>query len=376
MLNLDCVSAFIAIADTGSFTDAARRLALSKSVVSERMKDLEQSLGAKLVHRTTRCVVLTADGATFYERAKRLVREAELAASELADRRGSVAGLLRISAPVSFGCLHLGPALFGFIARYPEVELTLDLEDRFIDVLDEGYDVIVRHGPVNGERVIVKPVGTSARLLVASPSYLKRRGKPVSLEDLKQHKGIMYSHRGGADWRFRTARSRFTAVHPHVVVRVNNGLMMREAALRGLGIALLPTFFLEASRRERTLSIINVGAEAEGATLYIGYPEHLRTSAKIRAHGMASGRLRKAAVLGTRALTRMIIDAIAARSSVTLSAMEMRHRWHHRRGLCDCPLSMICRPLSSGADFGLGSVSDRRRQEQTLAPFNHKGAKS
>jgi DNA-binding transcriptional LysR family regulator len=282
MLNLDSVSAFVAIATTASFSDAARQLAVAKSVVSERLKELERSLGTKLVQRTTRRVSLTADGATFYARAKRILREAELAASELTERRGTVAGSLRISAPVSFGYLHLGTALFGFIGRYPRIELTLDLEDRFVDLVNEGYDAVVRHGPVKGKRVIVKPVATSTRLLVASPSYLKRWGRPASLDDLKQHRGIMYSYRGAADWRFRVGR-RFTVVQPFTVLRVNNGLLMRDAALKGLGIALLPSFFLEAPRRERTLKVIDVGAEAEGATLYIGYPEHLRDSAKIRA---------------------------------------------------------------------------------------------
>lgn len=282
MLSLDSVSVFIAIANTGSFTETAQQLGLAKSVVSERLKDLERSIGTKLVHRTTRSVALTADGTTFYERAKRILHEAELATSELADRRGVVAGPLRISAPVSFGYLHLGPAVFGFIARYPAIELTLDLEDRFVDLLDEGYDAVVRHGKVNAKRVIVKPLATSTRLLVASPSYLERWGKPTSLEDLKQHKGIMYSYRGAADWRFRVVR-RFTAVQPRTVLRVNNGLMMREAAAQGLGIALLPTFFLETVQKSQTLKVLDVGAEAEGATLYIGYPEHLRASAKIRA---------------------------------------------------------------------------------------------
>jgi DNA-binding transcriptional LysR family regulator len=279
MLNLDSVSAFVAIAATGSFSAAARQLAVAKSVISERLKDLERSLGAKLVQRTTRRVSLTADGATFYTRARRILREAELAASELTERRGTVAGSLRVSAPVSFGYLHLGAALFGFVGRYPGIELTLDLEDRFVDLVNEGYDAVVRHGPVKGKRAIVKPVATSTRLLVASPSYLKRWGKPTSLEDLKQHRGIMYSYRGAADWRFRVGR-RFTVVRPFAALRVNNGLLMRDAALRGLGIALLPTFFLETPRK---LKVIDVGAEAEGATLYIGYPEHLRDSAKIRA---------------------------------------------------------------------------------------------
>ena len=282
MLNLDSISTFIAIAASGSFTGAARQLGLSKSVVSERLQELERSLGTKLVQRTTRRVSLTSDGAAFYERAKRIVREAELAAGELADRRGKVAGALRISAPVSFGCLHLGAALFGFIARYPGIDLALDLEDRFVDLFDEGYDAIVRHGPIQARRVIVKLLAISTRLLVASPAYLKRWGEPTSLEDLKQHRGILYSYRGAADWRFRVGR-RFTTVQPHTAVRLNNGLLMRDAAVQGIGIALLATFLLEAPLRERTLKVIDIGAQAEGAALYIGYPDHLRGSAKIRA---------------------------------------------------------------------------------------------
>jgi DNA-binding transcriptional LysR family regulator len=282
MLDLDSVATFMAIAASGSFTGAARQLRLSKSVVSERLQELERSLGTKLVQRTTRRVSLTPDGAAFYERAKRIVREAELAAAELTDRRGKVAGSLRISAPVSFGYLHLGAALFGFIARYPGIELALDLEDRFVDLFDEGYDAIVRHGPIQGRRVIVKPLAMSSRLLVASPDYVKRRGQPTSLEDLKQHSGILYSYRGAADWRFRVGR-RFTTVQPRTALRLNNGLLMRDAAMQGVGIALLATFLLEEPLRQRTLKVIDIGAQAEGAALYIGYPDHLRGSAKIRA---------------------------------------------------------------------------------------------
>jgi DNA-binding transcriptional LysR family regulator len=282
MLDLESVATFAAIAASGSFTQAARQLVLSKSVVSERLKELESSLGTKLVQRTTRHVALTPDGAAFYERAKRILREAELAASELAERRGTVAGSLRISAPVSFGYLHLGSALLGFLARYPEVDLTLDLEDRFVDLFREGYDAVIRHGPVDGKRVIVKSLASSRRLLVASPAYLKRSGKPTSLEELEQHRGIIYSYRGGGDWRFKVG-SRFTTVQPRTVLRVNNGLVMREAAEKGLGLALLPTFFLDRALKKRTLTALDIGAHAEGATLYLGYPEHLRASAKIRA---------------------------------------------------------------------------------------------
>jgi DNA-binding transcriptional LysR family regulator len=282
MLKLDSIATFVAIAATRSFSGAARQLGLSKSIVSERLQELERSLGTKLVQRTTRHVALTADGLAFHERAKHIMREAELAAEELAERRGKLAGSLRISAPVSFGCLHLGAALFGFVARHPGIDLSLDLEDRFVDLLDEGYDAIVRHGPIQARRVIVKPLATGGRLLVASPGYLKRFGQPTSLEDLKQHRGILYSYRGAADWRFRVGR-RFTTIQPRAALRLNNGLLMRDAAVQGIGIALLATFLLDAPLRERALKVIDVGAPAEGATLHIGYPDHLRGSAKIRA---------------------------------------------------------------------------------------------
>jgi DNA-binding transcriptional LysR family regulator len=282
MLKLDSVETFAAIAECGSITNAARRLALSKSVVSERLTELERVLGTRLVHRTTRTLLLTEDGSLFYESAKRIIGDVQGAASALAERRGTLAGPLRISAPVSFGSLHLGPVLFRFVADNPAVELTLELEDRFVNILAEGYDAVLRHGPVDDKRIIVKCLAAGRRLLVAAPDYLKRSGKPASLEDLAKHRGIIYSNRGSADWRFRVGRKSQT-VQPSAVLRVNNGLLMRDAAIAGLGIALLPTFLLQAPLNRGTLHAIDIGAQAEGATIYIAYPEHLRASMKIRA---------------------------------------------------------------------------------------------
>ena len=282
MLKLEFVQAFAAIAEGGSITSAAQRLTLSKSVISERLTELERALGSKLIHRTTRRLSLTDDGAAFYERAKAILRDIESAAAELSARRGSVSGPLRISAPVGFGCLHLGPALFGFLSANPGIELTLELDDRFVNMLSDGYDAVIRHGPVDDERIIVKRLATSRRVLVASPDYLKRLGTPKSLSDLEQHTAVLYSNRGAGDWRFRAGR-KFITLRPNIALRVNNGALMRDAAAAGLGIALLPTFFLEESLKKRTLKVIEVGAEAQGAVIHIAYPEHLRSSAKIRA---------------------------------------------------------------------------------------------
>jgi DNA-binding transcriptional LysR family regulator len=281
MLKLEAIAAFTSIVETGSVTAAARRLSISKSVISERLTDLERTLGTKLMRRTTRALSLTDDGRTFLERAKEILRNVDNAASELSERRGALIGPLRISAPVSFGTLHLGEALFGFLGQNPGIELTLELEDRFVDILREGHDAVLRHGPVDDNRIIVKRLAASKRLLVASSDYLKRYGKPSSLAELELHRGIIYGNRGAADWRFRINR-KFVIVRPQIILRVNNGLLMRDAALAGLGIALLPTFLLHNAMKNRELKVLDVDAEAEGATIYIAYPEHLRSSAKIR----------------------------------------------------------------------------------------------
>lgn len=282
MLKLESIAAFVAIAEVGSITGAARRLAISKSVVSERLTELERTVRTTLVHRSTHGLSLTDDGNAFHQRAQQILRDVDGAVSILAERRGTLAGSLRISAPVSFGTLHLGPALFSFLAKNPEIELTLDLDDRFVNLLAEGYDAVVRHGPVDDQRIIVKRLTASRRFLVASPAYLKRHGIPSTLNDLAQHDGIIFSNRGASDWRFRTGRT-FTTIRPRAALNVNNGLLMRDAAVAGLGIALLATFLLERPLTRRTLQVIDVGAEAEGATVYIAYPEHLRGSGKIRA---------------------------------------------------------------------------------------------
>jgi len=282
MLKLESIEAFTSIAEAGSITGAARRLAISKSVISDRLTELERTLGTTLVRRTTRMLSLTDEGNAFYERAKRILRDVDTAASELAERRGTLTGPLRISAPVSFGSLHLGHALFGFLAKHPGIELTLELDDRFVDLRAEGYDAIIRHGPIDDDRIIVKRLCASRRLLVASAEYLKRSGNPTSLQELGRHRGIMYGNRGATDWRFRVGR-KWVIARPQVALRVNNGLLMRDAAVAGLGIALLATFLLEVPLRKRTLKVLDVGAEAEGATIYIAYPEHLRSSGKIRA---------------------------------------------------------------------------------------------
>jgi DNA-binding transcriptional LysR family regulator len=281
MLKLDSLVAFVATAEGGSISEAARRLQISKSVASERLVDLERNVGATLVHRSTRKLTLTEDGIAFLERAKRILREVSEASAEVSERRGALVGPLRISVPVSFGILHLSPALNSFLRHNPRIELSLDLNDRFVGATD-GFDAIIRHGPSPNKGWLAKRIAPSRRAPVASPDYLRTNGMPRSIGDLERHRGIIYSQRGASDWRFRQS-GRWSVVRPRSVMRVNNGIIMREAAVEGMGVALLPTFLFHDQLISGKLAVVDVGVEAEPATIFIAYPTDRRVSAKVLA---------------------------------------------------------------------------------------------
>ena len=282
MLKLDGIASFVAVAEAGSISAAARRLHLSKSVVSERLAELEQSLGATLFHRSTRRLSLTEDGSAFLEKAERIVRDVNEAAAEMAERRGQLTGPLRIAAPVTFGRMHLGPALYPFLARHPAISLTLELDDRRVDASADGFDAVVRHGVIEDSRLVAWELARSQRLLVASPAYLEHHGTPRSLEELASHRAIYYTNRGVADWRFLDADDRGFE-RPATALRVNNGDLMRDAALAGLGLALLPSFIVGRELATLALLVVDVGHTVRPESLYVAHPEGRRASVKLRA---------------------------------------------------------------------------------------------
>jgi DNA-binding transcriptional LysR family regulator len=282
MMKLDGITSFVAVAESGSISEAARRLRLSKSVVSERLAELERSLGAGLLHRTTRKLTLTEDGTAFLERANRIVQEIEDATSDMAERRGTISGPLRISAPVTFGRMHLGPALYPFLAEHPDLQLTLDLDDRRVDAAADGYDAVVRNGPIADSRLMAWRLAPSRRVLAASPGYLREHGKPTSIEELEQHRGIFYTNRGVADWRFPSIGGT-VIVRGKMGLGLNNGDMLRDAAIAGLGIALIPMFIVGAAVAAGELETIDIGVQPELEFIHIAHPERRRPSVKLRA---------------------------------------------------------------------------------------------
>lgn len=282
MIKIEGIAAFVAVVEAGSVSEAARRLRLSKSVVSERLAELEKTLGGLLLHRTTRKLTLTEDGTAFLERALRIVHEVEEASASMAERRGTLAGPLRIAAPVTFGRMHLGPALYPFLAEHPEIALTLDIDDRRVDAASEGYDAIIRNGPIADSRLVAWKLAPSRRMLVASPDYLAKAGIPRTLASLQEHRGLFYTNRGVADWRFQTAEG-MAVVRAQLAMGMNNGDMLRDAAIAGLGIALLPAFIAGPAIREGALAEIDIGSTPEPEFIYMAHPEGRNPSAKLRA---------------------------------------------------------------------------------------------
>jgi DNA-binding transcriptional LysR family regulator len=178
--------------------------------------------------------------------------------------------------------MHLGPAIYPFLAKHTGIELTLDLDDRRVDATADGYDAVVRHGPLQDSRLTARRLAPSRRVLVASPDYLACYGKPNSLTDLDDHRGIFYTNRGVADWRF-SGPDGVTIVCGRAALCVNNGDMMRDAALAGIGIALLPMFIVGAEVVAGRLRIVDVGVQPESEFIYVAHPDGRRPSAKLRA---------------------------------------------------------------------------------------------
>lgn len=280
-MKLDGVSAFVVVAATGSISEAARQLRLSKSAVSERLTELERALDASLVQRSSRQLTLTEDGTAFLERARRIVAEAEGAANELARRRGEIVGPLRIAAPRGFGDTHLGPALYDFMERHPEVSATVDFDDRLVDAAS-GFDAVIRISGAELPKLAQQTLTHSRRLLVAAPRYLAENGRPASIDDLQKHRAIHYMERGPDDWSFRSANELAIArVAPRL--RVSSCLAMREAAIAGLGIAMLPTFHCHQGLKSGLLEPIDVGADEDITPITLAYPHDALPSAKLTA---------------------------------------------------------------------------------------------
>lgn len=283
MDRLDDMLAFVKVVEQRGFGAAAIRLGVSKSVISRRVAALEDRLGARLLHRTTRQISLTEVGQAFYERCERLLADLAEAEQAVADLHGSLRGTLRISAPMSFGRLHLGAAIPAFLTRHPELTLDIDLNDRFVDLVEERYDLAVRIGRLRDSSLIARKLAPNRLVACASPDYLARHGEPLLPDDLTQHNCLIYAHTPLAEqWQFQV-HGHWQSARVNGTLRVNNGDMLCAAAVAGLGIAMLPTFIAGAALQEQTLKAVLLPYTVSDSAVYALYPHSRHLSPKVRA---------------------------------------------------------------------------------------------
>ncbi|MEZ4382181.1 MAG: LysR family transcriptional regulator [Nannocystaceae bacterium] len=283
MQDLVAVEAFVRVVDRGSFSAAAADLGVAKSTVSKRIAALEERLGARLLYRTTRSVRPTEVGATYYERCLAVLAAAEEAERAVTRMQQVPRGRLRVSAPMSFGQRYLAPVVAEFMRDFPEVEVDLDLSDRMVDVIAEGFDVAIRVAALPDSSLIARRLAGSRRLVVGAPSYFRARGRPASPAALAEHDCLLYAYQASGDtWHF-DGPGGAQAVRVAGRLRANNGDVLAVAACAGLGLALLPDFIVEpelrAGRLEPTLP---EHCRAETA-LYAVYPHARHLVPKVRA---------------------------------------------------------------------------------------------
>jgi DNA-binding transcriptional LysR family regulator len=241
-MDLEDLQTFVAVADAGGVSPGARRLGVSKSIVSRRLFRLEEDLGVQLLARTTRGAALTEAGVTFRDHAARVCAEIDVARESILPT-GDLHGQLRIAAPLSFGTTHLAPVVAELARRHPLLNVITCYSDRFVDIVGEGFDCAVRVGYLSDSNLIARRIGPVRGRLVASPGYIKEHGGPETPDDIIRHQALL---QGTETWHFIDGEKKIT-IHPQGRFKADNGTALTAAAIAGLGIAALPDFLTESA---------------------------------------------------------------------------------------------------------------------------------
>jgi DNA-binding transcriptional LysR family regulator len=272
---------FVQVMDSRSFTAAAEQLGLSKQYVSRRLMQLEGRLGARLLNRSTRRLDVTALGQSYYEAAVRLLAEVEQVEQGIAGQSAEPHGTLRLSAPLSFAMAHLGALMPAFLQRYPQVSVEMDLSDRPVDLLGEGFDLVLRIGLLEDSSLVARSIAKIPRVYCASPAYLALRGIPEHPDQLSQHDCLPYGHGRQVQWRFQ-ARGKPLSIGVSGRIRANNGELLRDAAVQGMGITYLPSFIVEQDLADGRLQTVLDDYATEPLELSAVYPQHRQSSRPVQ----------------------------------------------------------------------------------------------
>lgn len=277
------IEAFVAVVDAGSFSAAGDRLDTSKSAISRRVGALEARLGVKLLNRTTRRLSLTEAGRAFHERAGRILADLAEAEQSVSDADCELRGGIRLAAPLSFGLHHLAPAINRFALDHPDVRFDLDLNDREVNLVEEGFDMAVRIGQLEDSSLIARRLCPIRLATVASTGYLASHGTPQTPDDLARHRGLRYSNAPRQQaWRFtgKDGRQYAPDVPDHMVA--NNGEILARAVVDGLGIATLPTFIAHDHLVDNRLQRVLTDYETKEVNMYAVFPPGRYMSRRVR----------------------------------------------------------------------------------------------
>ena len=284
MDRLSEMEAFATVVDQGGFTDAARKLGISKSAVSKHVSSLETRLGARLLNRTTRRVSPTEIGLAYYDRARRVLNDAGEADALVTSMQSAPSGLLRVSVATDFGVNHLSPILGQFLGAYPDITVNMVLDNRYVELISEGFDLAVRLGDLEDSTLRARKLADTHKQMIASPAYLDCHGRPTRIDDLNAHKLLHYSNQAnGSVWRLTAPSGEKRQVRAGGWLTVNDGQSLLNAALAGLGIAFLPDFLYGEAVRDGRLVPAIEGQPPEVQGLYAVYPPGRYTQPKVRA---------------------------------------------------------------------------------------------
>ena len=285
MDRIEAIQAFVAVVESGSFVGAADRLKLSKALVSRQVALLEDQLGTRLLHRTTRRVSLTSDGDLFLARSRELLQQWQEAMDEVSHRAVKARGTLRINVPFSYGVIRLAPLWSKFMEQHPDVLLDITLSDRVTDLVDEGYDLAVRIGQLPSSSLVSRRLSSMRLKLCASSAYLKSHGMPDEPQDLARHRVLSYSLLSTGDvWTLsmRTDPGRIQTIEVKPAMRSNNGDTCTQAAIAGQGIVLQPDFMVDEPLAQGRLIELLPQWQAQEFGVYAVYPTRRHLPAKVR----------------------------------------------------------------------------------------------
>ena len=277
------MSVFARVVAAGSLSAAARELALSPAVVSRRLAALEARLGVRLINRTTRSLHLTDEGSAYLETCSRILAEIEEADAAVAAGRGDPQGILRVALPASFGNQHVAPLVPDFAARYPKVQLALSLSDRYVNVIEEGFDLAVRIAELEDSSLAARKLAPNRRVVVASPEYLRRHGEPRTPQDLAQHNCVTTAADFAMTWDYRGPDGNAGSVRVGGRYSCDNWEVLRDWALAGMGIALKSTWDVRRHLEDGSLVPLLSGYNfASDVAIWAVYPHRRHLSAKVR----------------------------------------------------------------------------------------------